>query len=141
MLHATDTYICIIKIGAIQNAHSFKIPIFNSILPICLCSFLLLDLDLGTTRIWRPWKLSNFQDPPAPCPSTSKFFPPPWPWKFNFKRIPPPSPPPPPSRTNYGTTAAPCKRTNKIKAKTKPIHVTFKLTTRSIVRFSPKTMQ
>ena len=30
---------------------------------------------------------------------------------------------------------------NKIKTKTKPSHVTFKLTTRSIVRFSPQTLQ
>ena len=35
-----------------------------------------------------------------------------------------------------------CERTDpKQKPKTKPSHVTFKLTTRSIVRFSLKTMQ
>ena len=31
-------------------------------------------------HIWRPWKLSNFQDSPLPCSSTSKILPPPWPW-------------------------------------------------------------
>ena len=25
---------------------------------------------LGIIHIWHPWKLSNFQDPPPPCPST-----------------------------------------------------------------------
>ena len=35
----------------------------------------------------------------------------------------------------------PCMLSDKIKTKTKPSHVTFKLTTRSIVRFSPQTMQ
>ena len=38
-------------------------------------------------HIWRPWKLSNFQDLPTPSyPSTSKILPPPWPWTSNFKR-------------------------------------------------------
>ena len=44
--------------------------------------------------------------------------------------------------TNYGTTIAPCTWMNKIKTKTKPCYITFKLTTRSItVRFSPQVMQ
>ena len=44
--------------------------------------------------------------------------------------------------TNYGTTIAPCMWMNKIKTKTKPCYITFKLTTRSItVRFSPQVMQ
>ena len=34
------------------------------------------------TNIWRPWKLSNFQDSPPLFPSTSKILPP------NFKRKP-----------------------------------------------------
>ena len=42
---------------------------------------------------------------------------------------------------NYGTTTAPCIRRKEIKTKTKPIHVTFKLTTRSTVRFSPYKIQ
>ena len=37
-------------------------------------------------HIWRSWKLSDFQYPPPPCPSTSKILPPPWPWTSNFKR-------------------------------------------------------
>ena len=45
-------------------------------------------LSLGLIHIWRPWKLSNFQDLPPPCPSTSKIFPPPWPWTSNFKQTP-----------------------------------------------------
>ena len=44
--------------------------------------------------------------------------------------------------TNYGTTIAPCLWMNKIKTKTKPCYITFKLTTRSItVRFNPQVMQ
>ena len=43
-----------------------------------------------------------------------------------------------PSPTNYGTTTATWMWTNKLKTKTKPNHVTFKLTTGSIVRFSPQ---
>ena len=35
---------------------------------------------LGMIHIWRPWKLSSFQDPPPPCPSTSKILLSPWPW-------------------------------------------------------------
>ena len=42
---------------------------------------------------------------------------------------------------NYGTTTAPCMWTNEIKTKTKSSHVTLKLTTRFIVRFSPQAMQ
>ena len=42
-------------------------------------------------HIWRPWKLSNFQDPHTPSyPSTSKILPPPWPWTSNFKWTSPP---------------------------------------------------
>ena len=44
--------------------------------------------------------MSNFQDPPIPCPSTSKIFHPPsrlpLTWTFNFKRTPPPPAPAPP---------------------------------------------
>ena len=44
-------------------------------------------------HIWRPWKLSNFQDPPLTSyPSTSKILPPPWPWASNFKGLPLPIP-------------------------------------------------
>ena len=32
----------------------------------------------------------NFQEPPTPCPSTSKMFSPSWLWKSNFKQIPSP---------------------------------------------------
>ena len=52
-----------------------------------------------------------------------------------------PPPPPPPSPTNYETTTAPFMCTNEIKTKTKVSHVTFRLTIRSIARFSPETMQ
>ena len=39
----------------------------------------------GTIFIWRPWKLSNIQDPhPPPCTTTSKILPPPWPWTSDF---------------------------------------------------------
>ena len=33
-----------------------------------------------------PWKLSTFQDPHPPCPTTSKILPPSWLWTSNFKR-------------------------------------------------------
>ena len=39
-------------------------------------------------HIWRPWKLSNFQDPSSPFPSTCKIVSPPWPWTSNFKWTP-----------------------------------------------------
>ena len=39
---------------------------------------------------------------------------------------------------NYGTTTTPCRWMNEIKTKTKPSHITFKLTTRSIARFVPQ---
>ena len=45
------------------------------------------------------------------------------------------------SPTNYGTATAHSMWTNEIKTKTKSNHVTFKLNTRFIVRFSPRTMQ
>ena len=51
-----------------------------------------------------------------------------------------PIPHPAPSPTNYGTATAPCMWTNEIN-RTKPSHGTFKLTTRSIVRFNPQIMQ
>ena len=35
-----------------------------------------------------PWKLSSFQNPPPPCPCTSKIFPPPWPSTSNSKPTP-----------------------------------------------------
>ena len=43
--------------------------------------------------------------------------------------------------TNYCAAAAPYIWTNEIKTKTKPSHVTLKLTTRFIVQFTLKTMQ
>ena len=46
-----------------------------------------------TIHIWRPRKLSNFQDPPLAL-ATLKIIRPPWPWTSNFKR-PPPHPPSP----------------------------------------------
>ena len=66
------------------------------------------------------------------CPSASKIFPPPQPKTSNFRWNLPPLPLPLP--INYRTTTAPCMLTNEIKTKAKPSHVTFKLTTRSIVR-------
>ena len=35
--------------------------------------------------MWRPRKLSIFQDPRPPCPSTSTILPSPWPWTSNSK--------------------------------------------------------
>ena len=58
-----------------------------------------------------------------------------------FSRTPTPSIHLSPSSTNYGTTTAPCMWRNGIKTKRKLSHVTFKLTTRFIVRFSPQTVQ
>ena len=43
---------------------------------------------------WRPWKTSNFQDPPPLCPFRFKTLPPPWSWTSNLKRTLPPTPPP-----------------------------------------------
>ena len=61
-----------------------------------------------------------------------------------LNELPPPPPPsPPPSPTSYGTATAPCsacERTKSKQNKTKS-HVTFKLTTRSVVRSSLQTMQ
>ena len=84
--------------------------------------------------------VSNFRDPPPLCPYTSEIFLTPWPWTSNFKRIHP--------HHHYhhhtlsnklcNNNCTMCMWTNKIKTKTKPSHVTFKLTTRSIVRFSPQ---
>ena len=45
------------------------------------------------------------------------------------------------TQMNYGTTTALCMWMNEIKTKTKPSHVTFKLITRYIFRFSSQTMQ
>ena len=59
--------------------------------------------------------MSNFQDPPPPCPSTSKIFQTPWLWTSNFKGTATP-----PSLTNYGATIALCTWTNQIKTKAKP---------------------
>ena len=39
-------------------------------------------------HIWRPWKLSSFQEPHLPYPSTSKTLPSPWPWTSSFKQTP-----------------------------------------------------
>ena len=46
-------------------------------------------LILGMIHMWRPWKLSIFQDPHPPCLSTSKLLPPSWLWTFNFKQTAP----------------------------------------------------
>ena len=40
-------------------------------------------------HIWRPWKLSNFQDPHPPYLSTSKHLSPSWLWTSNFKQTAP----------------------------------------------------
>ena len=130
--------------------------------------------------------MSDFQEPPPPCPSTSKVLPPPWAWTSNFKRTPLNFKRKPHYllfrgfillcvqlsknitksflfiithifsahfaicillfylhnlKTNYGKATTPCMWMSKIKTKTKPSHVTFKLTTCSIVWLSPLTMQ
>ena len=38
-------------------------------------------------HIWCPWKLSNFQEPPPPCPSLSKILQSPWPWMLDIQFI------------------------------------------------------
>ena len=81
----------------------------------------------GIIHIWHPWKLSNLQDSPTPSPSTSAFLPLSWHSTSSFKR------------TTH-LQMIPCMSTNKIKTKTKPSHASFKLTTRSVVRFSPRTV-
>ena len=53
--------------------------------------FSVWPIALGMIHIWRPWKLSNFQDPPPPCPSGSKILPHPWFCTSNFRQ-PSPSP-------------------------------------------------
>ena len=50
--------------------------------------YVLVLLSEEMMRIRRPWKLSNFQNPPPPCPPTSKLISLPWPWTSNFKRTP-----------------------------------------------------
>ena len=91
---------------------------------------------LGTLYIWRPWILSNFQDPQPLVYLWPKYF-----YSLDlgrpiFKR----TLPPPPSPTNYVTTTAPCIWTNEIKTRTKPSLITFKSFSRSIVWFSTKTV-
>ena len=71
----------------------------------------------------------HIRDSPPPCPSKSKLLPPHWPWTSNFKR------------TTPKQTTAPCMWNNDIKTKTEPNHVTFKLTTHSIVWFIPHAIQ
>ena len=44
------------------------------------------------THIWRPWKLSNFQDLQLTCSSTFKILRPLSPWASNLKRTLPSSP-------------------------------------------------
>ena len=84
-------------------------------------------MTLGAIHIWRPLKLSNFQDPPPPVHLRPKFFHP-----LDLGR--PILNKPPTPLTNYRTTTSPCMWTNEIKTKIKPSHVTFKLTARSIIK-------
>ena len=80
-------------------------------------------------------KSSNFQNPLPPVHLRPQFFHP-----LDLGR-PILNEFPPHSKTNYETTTTPCTWRNKIKTKAKPSHDTFKLNTRSTVRFSPQTMQ
>ena len=84
-------------------------------------------MTLGTIHIWRPLKLSNFQDPPALVHLRPIFF------HLLDLGCPILNKPLTPL-TNYQTTTSPCMWTNEIKTKTKASHVTFKLTTRSIIK-------
>ena len=73
----------------------------------------------------------------TPCPMSIYVhnFSTPWPWTSNFKWISP---------TLYNklwNNNRRCIWRNKIKTKAKPSHDTFKLNTRSIVRFNPQKMQ
>ena len=84
-----------------------------------------LSIKLGMIHIWRPWKMSNFQDLPPPLVHLRPKF-------FNhftldvqFQTIPPP------------LQMIRCMWKNEIKTKTKSSDVTFKLTMRSILLFSP----
>ena len=83
--------------------------------------------------IWRLWKLSNFQSPLSLGPSTATIVSP----ILND----PPLPQPPHHGNKAPWNNAPCMLKNKIKTKTKPSHVTFKLATRSISRISPQIVE
>ena len=90
---------------------------------------------LGTIPRRRPWKLSNLQYPRPPVHLRPQLF-----HSLNLGR---------PvlkesfrtSPTNYGKTITTYMWSNKIKTKTKPGHVTFKLNTCSVVQFIPQEME
>ena len=69
--------------------------LFKKFFDICqyiftFCSALIpaCTIRLATIHIWRPWKLSNFQNPLLPFHLRPKLSHSPWPWTSNFKRIP-----------------------------------------------------
>ena len=82
--------------------------------------------------------MTNFEDPPPPDHLRPKFFHPLDLGRPIFKRTPTPAPPSP---TNYESKTVPCMCERTKSKQTKPSYVTFKLTTHSIVRFSPQTVQ
>ena len=96
--------------------------------------------------------MSNFQDPPIPCPSTSKIFHPPsrlpLTWTFNFKRTPPPPaprPPPPHHPLQQAMEQRPCHACERAGSRQGRGQVTghnaFKLAARSIFWFDLRAMQ
>ena len=56
---------------------------------LCKSSYQFPSLKLGTIHVWRPRKLTNFQDLPPPCPAMTKVLALPWPWTSNFKQTHP----------------------------------------------------
>ena len=56
---------------------------------LCKSTYQFPSLKLGTIHVWRPRKLTNFQDLPPPCPAMTKVLALPWPWTSNFKQTHP----------------------------------------------------
>ena len=78
-------------------------------------------------HIWRPWKVSNFQDSPPPLSIYVQNYLTPLTLDVQFQTILPPL-----------LQMILYMWTNEIKTKAKSNHITLKFTMRSILRFSPK---
>ena len=119
-----------------------------------------VSLKSRTIQIWRQWILPNFKDLPPPVLLRPKPFLPLEPGRPSLNEAPLTYTPHSHTCTHIHTHAhththththhppqqsikskAVWLWTNEIKAKAKPSHITLELTTRSIVRFSPQTMQ
>ena len=99
LLNKVKSLICVLKIKTYFNWRNFQefrdfchfstcnpFENYNSKLSRKILPVLSFAKVYGITHIWRPWKLSNFQNLPPPCSSTSKILAPIWPWSSNFKR-------------------------------------------------------